>query len=106
MPLTWLSAKDKADRLVATDARTSRGLLRGTVHDDVCNVLGGVAGHAGVFASAKDTAVIGQMLLNGGQYNGKQNGRLTPQGEAAVLCRSGQPRAVRNGLWLFLNSQP
>ncbi|MFF5293726.1 serine hydrolase domain-containing protein [Paractinoplanes globisporus] len=68
-PLKWVADKQ---RLVATDARTSRGLLRGTVHDDVCNILGGVAGHAGMFASARDVAVIGQMLLNGGTYNGKR----------------------------------
>jgi CubicO group peptidase (beta-lactamase class C family) len=72
LPLKWLSASAKSQRLVATDARTSRGLLRGIVHDDVCNVLGRVAGHAGVFASAKDVAVIGQMLLNGGTYNGRR----------------------------------
>jgi CubicO group peptidase (beta-lactamase class C family) len=42
------------------------------VHDDVCNILGGVAGHAGLFATAQDVAVIGQMLLNGGTYNGKR----------------------------------
>jgi CubicO group peptidase (beta-lactamase class C family) len=69
-PLTWLGATARADRLVATDARSSRGLLRGTVQDDVCNRLGGVAGHAGIFATAKDLAVIGQMLLNGGEHNG------------------------------------
>lgn len=68
-PLDWVTDKQ---RLVATDARTSRGLLRGTVHDDVCNVLGGVAGHAGVFATAADVAVIGQMLLDGGSYDGKR----------------------------------
>jgi serine-type D-Ala-D-Ala carboxypeptidase len=65
-PLKWA----ERDRLVATDARSSRGLLRGTVHDDVCNVLGGVVGHAGVFGTARDVAVIGQMLLDGGTYNG------------------------------------
>ena len=69
-PLTWLSAAAGAQRLVATDARSSRGLLRGIVHDDVCNVLGGVAGHAGVFASARDVAVIGQTLLDGGVHGG------------------------------------
>lgn len=67
LPLKWVADKQ---RLVATDARTSRGLLRGTVHDDVANLLGGVAGHAGVFATAQDVAVIGQMLLNGGTYGG------------------------------------
>ncbi|GAA2563495.1 hypothetical protein GCM10010435_39470 [Winogradskya consettensis] len=69
LPLKWVSDKQ---RLVATDARTSRGLLRGTVHDDVANIVGGVAGHAGVFATAKDVAVIGQLMLNGGTYNGKR----------------------------------
>ena len=69
LPLTWVADKS---RLVATDARTSRGLLRGTVHDDVANLLGGVAGHAGLFATAHDVAVIGQMLLDGGAYQGRR----------------------------------
>ena len=68
-PLKWV--KDK-QRLVATDARSSRGLLRGTVHDDVCNHLGGIAGHAGLFGTAKDVAVIGQLMLNGGTHNGRR----------------------------------
>jgi CubicO group peptidase (beta-lactamase class C family) len=69
-PLTWLGPADRAARLVATDARSSRGLLRGVVHDDVTNILGGVAGSAGIFATAADVAVIGQMLLDGGVYGG------------------------------------
>ncbi|MGN9906019.1 serine hydrolase domain-containing protein [Phytohabitans sp. LJ34] len=62
-PLGWVSSKQ---RLVATDARSSRGLLRGVVHDDVANQLGGVAGSAGIFATARDVAAVGQMLLDGG----------------------------------------
>jgi CubicO group peptidase (beta-lactamase class C family) len=62
-PLSWVSSKE---RLVATDARTSRGLLRGVVHDDVANQMGGVAGSAGIFATARDVASIGQLLLDGG----------------------------------------
>ena len=69
LPLKWVANKQ---RLVATDARSSRGLLRGTVHDDVANHLGGVAGHAGVFGTAKDVAVIGQMLLGGGTHHGRR----------------------------------
>ncbi|GAB3938392.1 hypothetical protein GCM10027614_18370 [Micromonospora vulcania] len=71
-PNTWLSSGAKATRLVATDARSSRGLLRGVVHDDVANHLGGVAGHAGIFATATDLAAIGQLLLNGGTYQGRR----------------------------------
>ncbi len=65
-PLGWLSASARSGRLVATDARSSRGLLRGVVHDDVTNQLGGVAGSAGVFATAADVAAVGQALLSGG----------------------------------------
>ncbi len=63
LPRAWVSA---ADRLVATDARSSRGLLRGVVHDDVVNHLGGIGGSAGVFATAADVGAVGQALLDGG----------------------------------------
>ncbi|RKN34680.1 class A beta-lactamase-related serine hydrolase [Micromonospora musae] len=69
-PKTWLSAAEQAARLVATDARSSRGLLRGVVHDDVANHMGGIAGHAGIFSTAAEVAVIGQLLLGGGAYRG------------------------------------
>ena len=70
LPQTWLSPADRAARLVATDARSNRGLLRGTVHDQVADAMGGVAAHAGLFGTAHDLAVVGQMLINGGEYNG------------------------------------
>jgi beta-N-acetylhexosaminidase len=33
-------------------------------------MFGGVAGHAGLFSDVHDLAIIMQMLLNGGSYNG------------------------------------
>ncbi|MGW3590607.1 serine hydrolase [Streptomyces fungicidicus] len=45
-----------------------RGLVWGEVHDENAHSLGGVAGHAGVFSSAWDLAVLGRTLLNGGAY--------------------------------------
>lgn len=60
-------------RIVATENDPTRGgLLRGTVDDRNAWALGGVAGHAGIFASARDLAVFAQMLLDGGTYHGKQ----------------------------------
>jgi CubicO group peptidase (beta-lactamase class C family) len=44
--------------------------VHGIVHDENACALGGVAGHAGLFSSARDVAVFVQMLLNGGQYGG------------------------------------
>lgn len=40
----------------------------GTVHDQNSQVLGGVAGHAGLFSNALDLAKLMQMNLNGGIY--------------------------------------
>ncbi len=61
-----------ADRAAATEfqATPPRGMVRGEVHDENAWALGGVAGHAGVFSTARDVAVFGQMLLNGGSYGG------------------------------------
>src|SRR5690606_3945407 len=47
-------------------------LLQGYVHDQGAALAGGVAGHAGLFASANDIAIIYQMLLNKGTYGGLQ----------------------------------
>jgi beta-N-acetylhexosaminidase len=46
--------------------------IQGYVHDMGAAMLGGVAGHAGLFSNAEDLAIIMQMLLNKGIYRGKQ----------------------------------
>ena len=61
-------------RIAATEdveyTNPPRGIVRGQVHDENANSFGGVAGHAGIFSTADDMAIIGQMLLNGGIYDG------------------------------------
>ncbi|HUM52707.1 MAG TPA: glycoside hydrolase family 3 N-terminal domain-containing protein, partial [Chitinophagales bacterium] len=47
-----------------------KSLLIGTVHDQGAALLGGVAGHAGIFTNANDLAKYFQLLLNGGTYGG------------------------------------
>lgn len=47
-------------------------LIRGDVHDPGAAMFAGVAGHAGLFSNAYDMAVIMQLLLNGGTFNGKR----------------------------------
>ena len=47
-----------------------RQLLQGYVHDQGAALAGGVSGHAGVFATANDLAILFQMMLNGGTYGG------------------------------------
>ncbi|HEV7589511.1 MAG TPA: serine hydrolase [Longimicrobium sp.] len=57
-------------RIAATELDSARGHIWGEVHDPNAWALGGVAGHAGLFGSARDLAVFAQMLLNGGEYGG------------------------------------
>jgi len=44
----------------------------GTVHDQGSALLGGVAGHAGLFSNSRDLATIMQMHLQGGAYGGQR----------------------------------
>src|SRR5687767_15267517 len=44
--------------------------LRGQVHDPTSYRMSGVAGHAGLFSTAKDLAIYCQMILSGGEYGG------------------------------------
>lgn len=46
--------------------------VRGYVHDQGAAMMGGIAGHAGLFSNAWDVAAIFQMLIQGGTYNGKK----------------------------------
>ncbi|MGI5198611.1 serine hydrolase domain-containing protein [Streptomyces sp. CA-288835] len=49
-------------------AKADRGMLRGVVHDENAWAVGGVAGHAGLFSTARDLAVFCRTLLVGGSY--------------------------------------
>ncbi|WP_237706634.1 serine hydrolase domain-containing protein [Kribbella flavida] len=60
----------KKARIAATEFQSApaRGMVWGSVHDENAWSLDGVAGHAGVFSTADDLAVLAQAFLNGGSY--------------------------------------
>ena len=60
------------DNIAPTEVDTvwRRRTVRGTVHDEIAAMMGGVSGHAGLFATANDLAVLMQMLLSNGEYGG------------------------------------
>ncbi|MES1222416.1 MAG: serine hydrolase, partial [Bacteroidota bacterium] len=61
------------DQLVPTEEEKKhfrRQLIQGDVHDEGASMFGGVSGHAGLFSDAFDLAMLYQMLLNGGEFNG------------------------------------
>lgn len=46
--------------------------LCGYVHDETAACIGGISGNAGLFSTAAEVAKVYQMLLNGGELNGKR----------------------------------
>lgn len=84
------------DRMIPTEQDTSfrKVLLEGYVHDQGAAMAAGVAGHAGLFASANDLAIYGQMLLNRGEYGGVRYFRP----ETVDLFTSKQSKTSRRGL--------
>ena len=69
-PLNEFSKKDIPP--TERDKYFRQQTVQGYVHDMGAAMLGGVSGHAGLFGSAENLAVIMQMLLNGGRYMGVQ----------------------------------
>jgi len=64
-------------------------ILRGEVHDPTAWRMDTVAGHAGLFSTARDVAIYAQMLLNRGTYQGK---RILSPAAVAAMTTSQSPR--------------
>jgi serine-type D-Ala-D-Ala carboxypeptidase len=72
-------------RVAPTERFAPRGrAVRGEVHDENAYALGGVAGHAGLFATASDLAIFARMMLGGGIYNGT---RIVSDSTVALFTR-------------------
>jgi CubicO group peptidase (beta-lactamase class C family) len=84
------------DRIAPTEKETKfrAQLIRGDVHDPGAAMFGGVSGHAGLLSNADEIAAIMQMLMNGGELNGKKYFRKT----TVDLFTSYQSNVSRRGL--------
>ncbi|MEO2013910.1 MAG: serine hydrolase domain-containing protein [Fuerstiella sp.] len=80
-----------AARAAVTEQRDGHW-MQGEVHDPRSFALGGIAGHAGLFSTAKDLARYAQAMINGGILDGVRV--LKP--ETVALMRS--PVQVSSGL--------
>lgn len=86
-------AENLKPRIAPTEQRgegDKKYWIRGQVHDPRAFLLGGVAGHAGLFSTAPDLAKFCRMMLNGGQLG--RNRILSP----LSVARMAQFRAATN----------
>jgi uncharacterized protein YbbC (DUF1343 family)/CubicO group peptidase (beta-lactamase class C family) len=82
-------------RTAPTELRDGRW-MRGEVHDPRAHLLGGVAGHAGLFSTARDVASFAHMILGRGQHRGVRV--LSPAAVAAMTSAGDTPPGQRRGL--------
>ncbi|MDF2615775.1 MAG: hypothetical protein K0Q47_430 [Sedimentibacter sp.] len=73
MTYTFFNPEDsKKEFCVPTEFCKMRNkIMKGIVHDEKSYVLGGVAGHAGLFSTARDLSNFVRMFLNYGEFNGQ-----------------------------------
>jgi serine-type D-Ala-D-Ala carboxypeptidase len=85
----------------AADDRSFRHrIIQGEVQDENAGVLGGVAGHAGLFATAPDLAIFAHTLLRGGSPI------LRPETLALFTRRETKPAATSRALGWDTPSSP
>ena len=78
----------------SVDPFLRKTVLQGFVHDESAAFQGGVSGNAGLFSNATEVAQIYQMLLNGGELDGKRY--LSP--ETCRVFTTTASRISRRGL--------
>jgi len=85
-------------RIAPTENDPWRGrVVRGEVHDENALALGGVAPHAGLFATAPDLSHLAQMLLDGGSFGGR---RIVSRATVELFTeRAGVPGSSRALGW-------
>lgn len=70
--------------------------VQGYVHDMGAAMMGGVAGHAGLFGNAYDVAQMMQMFLDGGEYKGKRllSKKTIDAFNTCYFCETGNRRGA------------
>ncbi len=87
----YLPPADKIGRIAPTE-RIGATCLHGTVHDPKARLMGGVAGHAGVFTTAADMARFVRMILQGGELDGT---RLFKPETIQLMTRNQLPPSIQ-----------
>jgi serine-type D-Ala-D-Ala carboxypeptidase len=84
----------------ATEEDSWRGRVRGVVHDEKAYLMGGTAGHAGLFGTARDVALLAEAFL--GPMCGRE-ATLLPEGMVRdALSEQAEDALLRRGLgWML-----
>ena len=83
-PASW-------EKDIAATQIVDEQLLRGTVHDPLAQLMGGISGNAGLFSTTYDLSIYCQMLLNSGTWEGVKV--LSPEAVSMLTTAQSHGRA-------------
>ncbi|HMD02823.1 MAG TPA: serine hydrolase domain-containing protein [Candidatus Baltobacteraceae bacterium] len=87
----------------ATEYDAWRGRVRGSVHDEKAELMGGAAGHAGLFGTARDVAALSEIFL--GPLHARPHAALPAALAASAISEHGRDPILRRGLgWALKTS--
>lgn len=90
-------------RIPATEDDGWRGRVQGVVHDEKAFLMGGVAGHAGLFGTAASVAHLAEVFL--GAVNGRPNRTLDCALAREAIAQQADDPVLRRGLgWALKTS--
>ena len=92
----FLPPAELRTRVAPTEMRND-AWMRGEVHDPRAFRLGGVAGHAGLFSTARDLALFARMILGRGEVDGRRI--LSPGSVGKMIAPHDVPGGIRALGW-------
>jgi len=95
-PLRFRPHASRSAAIPATEEDEWRGRVQGFVHDEKCYLMGGVAGHAGLFGTASDVAALTETYL--GAINGRSGALLPPSLAREAIVEQAYDPVLRRGL--------
>ena len=87
---------DAAAAIPATECDAWRGRVRGAVHDEKAYLMGGVAGHAGLFGTARDVARLAEAFM--GAVRGRPRAGFSRELARMAIAEHGSDAVLRRGL--------
>jgi CubicO group peptidase (beta-lactamase class C family) len=94
----FLPSRELRPRIAPTEFREqTKVMIHGEVHDPRAYRLGGVAGNAGLFSTARDLARYARMLLGNGSLDGVKI--LSPEAMAQMTAPHDVPGGIRALGW-------
>jgi CubicO group peptidase (beta-lactamase class C family) len=84
------------EAIPATEEDAWRGRVQGVVHDEKAYLMGGVAGHAGLFGTAQDVAWLCEQYL--GPLHGRNSAVLDADLAREAVCEQAADPILRRGL--------